>query len=65
MDAQRFHLTLSRTGRPVMHGWWADEKVARAKFTSWIGEFSKKPGARVVLVDEAEARTLDSWPDET
>jgi hypothetical protein len=64
VDDQRFHLTLSAAGRPVMHGWWSDETVARGKFVSWVGEFGKGPGARLLLVDEAEARTLAAWPDE-
>ncbi|MFG2789113.1 hypothetical protein [Streptomyces sp. NPDC048419] len=62
---ERYHLTLIAVDRPVAHGWWSDEKVARAKFVRWIGEYGTIPGARLTLVDEDEARTLAIWPDET
>lgn len=64
MNHERYHLTLTADGRPVMHGWWADEQVARRKLTGWIGEYASMPGARVALVDEEKAVVLTSWPDE-
>lgn len=59
----RFHLTLATAGRPVMHGWWGSEAVARGKFTKWVGKHGH-PDARVVLIDEEEQLVLASWPDE-
>jgi hypothetical protein len=59
----RYHLTLTAAGRPVMHGWWAKESTARRQFRSWVGEHGL-PGARIVLVDEATGDVLESWPDE-
>jgi hypothetical protein len=59
----RYHLTLTRDGRPAMHGWWGSEVVARAKVTEWIGSWGQ-PGARVTLVDEETGATLTTWPDE-
>jgi hypothetical protein len=64
MDDQRYHLTLSTGGRPVMHGWWGKRATAERKFSSWIGEHGSVDGARVVLVDEQEQRVLASWLDE-
>jgi hypothetical protein len=60
---ERFHLTLTAAGRPVGHGWWSNVTVARGKFVSWVGAYGATPGARLTLVDEAEARTLAVWPD--
>jgi hypothetical protein len=62
---ERFHLTLTASGHSVAHGWWPDEAVSRAKFIRWIGEYGTIPGARLTLVDEAEARLVAAWPDET
>jgi hypothetical protein len=59
----RYHLTLTRDGRPAMHGWWDREAVARAKFTEWVGDWGR-PGASVTLVDEDTGVTLTTWPDE-
>jgi hypothetical protein len=64
MDDQRYHLTLSTGGRPVMHGWWGKRATAERKFSSWIGERGSMPGVRIVLVDGLEQRVLASWPDE-
>jgi hypothetical protein len=64
MDDQRYHLTLSLSGDPAMHGWWASEATARRLFKVWIGERGSMPGVRIVLVDEQEQRVLASWPDE-
>ena len=58
----RYHLTLTVGGRPMMHGWWDDEAVARDRFRDWIGERGSMPGARVALVDEETGEPLDSWP---
>ncbi|MER5914758.1 hypothetical protein ABT124_30895 [Streptomyces sp. NPDC001982] len=63
-NAGRYHLVLASAGRPVQHGWWSDEAVARGKFVSWVGEYGTMPDARLVLADEAEARPLAVWPDE-
>lgn len=64
INPERYHLTLTAAGRPVQHGWWGSETVARAKFVSWIGEYGSMPGARVTLVDEETGETLTAWPDE-
>jgi hypothetical protein len=64
MDDQRYHLTLSTGGRPVMHGWWGKRATAERKFSSWIGEHGTVDGARITLVDEQEQLVLTSWPDE-
>lgn len=57
----RYHLTLTSAGRPVMHGWWPLESTARAKLTEW-----RRAGvadARVVLVDEETGALLTEWPE--
>ncbi|MDX2727289.1 MULTISPECIES: hypothetical protein [unclassified Streptomyces] len=65
MDLQRFHVTLSHSGRPIMHGWWPDLRTAERKFAAWIGERGGRDGARITLVDEVDGgRLLKSWPDE-
>lgn len=64
MSAERYHLTLSSAGRPVMQGWWAEESTARTQFRSWVGEHGL-PGARIVLVDEETGDVLETWPNET
>lgn len=61
--ADRFHLTLTADGRPVAHGWWADEATARRRFTEWVGEHGR-PGVRVTLVDETTGAVLTVWPEE-
>jgi hypothetical protein len=60
----RYHLTLSAAGRPVMHGWWGSEVVARRKMASWIGDWGQ-PGSNVTLVDEETGETLTTWPTES
>ncbi|MFF4909732.1 hypothetical protein ACFY2T_33285 [Streptomyces sp. NPDC001260] len=60
---ERFHLIHSAGGRPVAHGWWSDEAVARSKFVLWVGQNGSVVGTRIALDDEAEARTLAVWPD--
>ncbi|MEJ8670104.1 hypothetical protein WKI71_21900 [Streptomyces sp. MS1.AVA.1] len=58
----RFHLTLNAAGRPVIHGWWGAETIARLKFSSWIGAYGSMPNARVTLTDEQDHTLLASWP---
>ncbi|MFE3853888.1 hypothetical protein ACFXPN_22440 [Streptomyces griseorubiginosus] len=66
-DPQRFHLTVSATGRPVMHGWWSRESTARDKFRDWIGAYGRMPAAHVCMVERigAEERLMESWPEDT
>ncbi|MFB7500003.1 hypothetical protein ACFC09_35890 [Streptomyces sp. NPDC056161] len=59
---ERYRLTLTVAGRPVQHGWWASEAVARGKFASWVGEWGR-PGARITLTDEVTGETLTTWPN--
>lgn len=59
-EPARYHVTLTSAGRPVAHGWWGSEPVARAKFTEWVG--SGVTAARITLVDEESGETLDDWP---
>ncbi|MET7321495.1 hypothetical protein [Streptomyces sp. NPDC005549] len=63
MTVGRYHLTLVSEGRPMLHGWWASETVARTKFASWVGRHGDRPGARVTLTDEETGETLTEWPD--
>jgi acyl-coenzyme A synthetase/AMP-(fatty) acid ligase len=63
-NPERYHLTLSSAGRPVMNGWWGSETVARSRFRDWIGKHGVLPGARITLVDEETGATLTTWPDE-
>jgi hypothetical protein len=65
VDLQRFHVTLSHGGRPIMQGWWADLATAERKFAAWVGERGGRDDARITLTDEADGgRLLKSWPDE-
>ncbi|MGV4989071.1 hypothetical protein [Streptomyces sp. NRAIS3] len=60
----RYHLLLA-AGRPVQHGWWWSEDVARGKFRDWVGLYGgAMPGARVTLSDEDSGVVLDAWPDQ-
>jgi Zn/Cd-binding protein ZinT len=61
VNASRYHLLLEDGGRPVQHGWWDDETVARRKLAAWVGEWGRL-GVRVTLVDEETGETLDDWP---
>ncbi|WCN06037.1 hypothetical protein [Streptomyces sp. M92] len=61
--AGRYHLTLTALAQPLMHGWWNDENVARRKFTSWVGQHSDRPDARITLTDEETGTKLTEWPD--
>ncbi|MEV1079899.1 hypothetical protein AB0I98_16880 [Streptomyces sp. NPDC050211] len=63
-EPERYHLTLNSANRPVQHGWWGSDVTARAKFTVWVGEHGSMPGARLILVDEVEGRTLAVGPEE-
>ncbi|MFJ9558454.1 hypothetical protein ACIRQQ_00220 [Streptomyces fuscichromogenes] len=62
--ARQCHLILAVDGRPMMHGWWAAEKTAREKFTSWVGERGAVPGARITLADDTTGQELMTWPQE-
>ncbi len=62
--AGRYHLLLESGGRPVQHGWWHHEVVARDKFRRWVGEYGSMPGARVSLFDEETGQMLATWPDD-
>ncbi|MFF4500356.1 hypothetical protein [Streptomyces sp. NPDC001401] len=59
----RFQLTISVTGQPTLHGWSSGEATARERFTARVSKYQGLPGARIVLVDEAERTTLAVWPD--
>ncbi|MDN3244128.1 hypothetical protein [Streptomyces sp. ZSW22] len=59
----RYRVTVTTDDRPLIHGWWDDETVARRKLISWIGEHGSRPGARVTLVDEETGTVLTEWPD--
>jgi acyl-coenzyme A synthetase/AMP-(fatty) acid ligase len=63
-NPERFHLTLTSAGRPVMHGWWASEATARGMLPAWVGSWGEMPGARITLVDEETGSVLTVWPDE-
>jgi hypothetical protein len=56
----RYHLALTSAGRPMQHGWWPVESVARSKFTTWVGFCL--PDTRVTLVDEETGAVLAEWP---
>jgi hypothetical protein len=62
-DPGRYHLTLATDGCVMMHGWWADQAVAQAKLTEWIGDYGR-PGASITLTDETTGETLTAWPKE-
>jgi hypothetical protein len=63
MRPGRFHLTLTRDGRPAMRGWWGSEAVAQAKLKEWVRDWGG-PGVRITLADEDTGATLTTWPDE-
>lgn len=64
MNPDRYHLTLTTAGRPMMQGWWGNEAVACSRFRDWVGDWGR-PGARITLVDEETGATLTTWPEET
>ncbi|MFJ5973494.1 hypothetical protein [Streptomyces sp. NPDC093060] len=59
----RYHLLLSSGGRPVQHGWWGSEALARRKFRNWVGEYGSMPEPRITLTDEETGEQLAVWPD--
>ncbi|MEU9323164.1 hypothetical protein AB0D91_05030 [Streptomyces canus] len=63
MNPDRFHLTLTSAGRPVMHGWWPVEATARGLLPVWVGSWGELPDARITLVDEETGETLTEWPE--
>ncbi|SHI69092.1 hypothetical protein [Streptomyces sp. 3214.6] len=60
----RYRVSLTLGGMPVLQGWWADRATADRKFTTWIGQYGSRAGARVTLTDEETGDLLTSWPDE-
>ncbi|UUA11584.1 MULTISPECIES: hypothetical protein [Streptomyces] len=66
MDDERFHLTLSSGGQPVMHGWWCKQSTAEHQYLSWIGSWGSIDRAEIVLTERAEdgEHVIASWsPD--
>ena len=63
-EQERFHLSLSSAGRPVMQGWWPLESTARDQLPVWVGSWGSLPDARITLVDEETGTVLTTWPDE-
>ena len=63
-DQERFRITVSSAGRPVMRGWWADEARARDKFRDWIGSHRDLVEPHFTLVDEETGTVLTTWPGE-
>lgn len=63
MNAERYHVTLTAAGRPLMHGWWGSKSTADAKFKEWVGDYGR-PGSRITLVDEVTGAVLTTWPEE-
>jgi hypothetical protein len=63
VNPDRYHLTLTANGRPMMHGWWAREATARSQVAVWVGSWGELPGARITLRDEETGATLTTWPD--
>ncbi len=64
-NPERFRVTASSAGHPIMHGWWAAEATARDKFRDWIGSYGQMPEVHVVLTEliGADEHLLASWPD--
>ncbi|GGT86046.1 hypothetical protein [Streptomyces coeruleorubidus] len=63
MNPERYHLTLTTAGRPMMQGWWGTEAVARDRFRDWVGDWGR-PGARITLVDEETGSVLTAWSED-
>jgi hypothetical protein len=63
-NPNRYHLTLSSAGEPVMQGWWPLEATARDQLPVWVGSWGGLPDARITLVDEETGATLTTWPNE-
>ncbi|MGW3031211.1 hypothetical protein ACWDCB_08235 [Streptomyces sp. NPDC001178] len=60
----RFHLIISVPGQPALHGWSSDAETARERFAARVSKYEGVPGARIVLVDQAERATLAVWPED-
>ena len=60
----RFHITASATGHPMASSWCVDEATARERFAAIAARWSSRPGARIILIDEAERTTLAAWQGE-
>lgn len=60
----RYHLTLTSAGRPVMQGWWPRESTARDQLPVWRRSWGGLPDARIILVDEETGALLTTWPEE-
>ncbi|MGA5895129.1 hypothetical protein [Streptomyces venetus] len=65
MDYERFHLTQTAGGLPVMHGWWGKRPTAEHQYRSWIGSWGDIGGARIALTERADdgEQVLASWPE--
>lgn len=57
----RYHLPLAAGGRPVQHGWWGSEEIARDKFRRWLGKYGSMPDANLTLADEQTGLALARW----
>lgn len=62
MNADRYLVTVTVDGRPMLRGWWKSETTARRKHARWVGEHSDRPGARITLTDEERDIVLTEWP---
>jgi hypothetical protein len=61
----RYYLLLAAAERPVQHGWWESEDVARDKFRGWVDQYGgAMPAVRVTLSDDDCGAVLDAWPDQ-
>ncbi|MDQ1013601.1 hypothetical protein [Streptomyces afghaniensis] len=65
LDDERFHLTLTAGGLPLMHGWWGKRPTAEHQYRSWIGSWGSVGGARIVLTERVShgEQVLASWPE--
>jgi hypothetical protein len=64
VNDERYHLTLTAAGRPMMQGWWGNEETPRGMIPVWVGSWGDLPDARVTLFDEETGETLTTWPGE-
>ncbi|MCI3277607.1 hypothetical protein [Streptomyces cylindrosporus] len=60
----RYRITISAPGQPTLDGVASDEETARERFAARVSKYEGTPGVRIVLVDLAERKTLDVWPDQ-
>ncbi|MFI5473239.1 hypothetical protein ACIA6D_23735 [Streptomyces cacaoi] len=65
MTADRYRLTLTSDGRPMMRGWWASDDAARVQLAVWVGSWGELPGARITLDDQEMGETVTTWPEPT